>query len=374
MTPSPGWVPGIALTALCACGLFQPWLRQPLRAQDIASQHSHAPLTDISKSTDVAWLQRIAMSAEFAAQLAADPAWPQTSVLRSRAYVRLGDVGTPASLAAVASIEASMAKRVTVTPTTNTTEWPRSWNREGKGLAESVGPDGRTYRVLFWNLQGPYDLFLTSSRTPANRRSWSRPLPTRSAVDWPPPTVTISWRGEDTIVLRYTMRSQRARTRSVSLSALRKDRDADGWTDEEERLLGLDPRRSDSDDDGIPDGADTCPLLPGRTTSDERALAIQRVFLTVFGFSNQHQALRVTSEPVHLFGYGAPVLFGFAHPRDLVGHGATYITWKTWRSGADMQVEISTWNDVLAGDLFRYVLKRFNDQWFVVGGGLAGIS
>jgi hypothetical protein len=371
MKPATGWVSGLALTVLCGLCLSQPWLSNVVAAQGGASRDSRELMTDISRSTDVAWLQRIAMSPEFAAELAAKLLdWTQLSVLRTAAYVRLGSIGTADSLAAIATIEAGMATRVTATETVNVDDWPREENGYGKGLAESVGPDGRTYRVVFWNLQGRYDLFLTSSRTPADRGSWTRPLPTGSDLDWPPPAVTITWRGQDTLLLRYTIRSERTRERSLSLAALLTDTDADGWTDEEERRLGLDPRRSDSDSDGIPDGADTCPLLPRSPNSDERSVAIQRVFLAEFGFSSRRQTLWVTSGPVHVFGYGAPVLFDHAQP-PIRGafdqRGATFVSWKSSQSGDEMLIEVTAWNNPRAAYGKTYVLKRFNDQWFVVG-------
>jgi len=364
-------VTGIALIVLCGFGLSQLWPSSDVPAQGGASPGSQGPLTDIGKSTDVAWLQRIAVSSEFAAALAAKPpGWPQPPVLRSAAYVRLGNIGTAASLAALTTIETAMQAIATATETVNVDEWPREENGFGKGLAETPGPDGRTYRVMFWNLQGQHDLFLTSSRTPADRASWTRPLPTGSDVDWPPPSVTITWSDQDTLTLRYTMRSQPTRQRSLSLSALRTDSDADGWTDEEERRLGLDPRRSDSDADGIPDGADTCPLLPRSPNSDETSVAIQRVFLAQFGFSRGRQALWVTSDPVHVFGYGAPVLFGYTPPpiaRVFDQRGATYVSWKSSQSGDEMLIEIAGWNNPRAAWGTQWALKRFNDQWFVVG-------
>ena len=367
MNPTTRWVDGIALTVLCGVGLSRP----AAVAQGGSSGDSKGLLADIGTSTDVAWLRRIAISPEFAAELAAKvPASLRAPILRHDAYMRLGNLGTTASLAAIASIEAAMATRVIITETVNSEEWPREENAFGKGLAESVGPDGRTYRVVFWNLQGRHDLFLTSSRSPGDRGSWTRPLPTGSDVDWPPPAVTISWKGSDTIVVRYTMRSQGARQRSVSLAALRADSDADGWADEEERRLGLDPRRADSDADGIPDGADACPLLKRGSTFDEQAVAIQRVFLSQFGFSTGRQAWWVTSDPVHVFGQGAPVLFGYAHPpwgRAFAQRGATFVSWKLSQSGDEMLIDITAWNNPRAAYGTRYVLKRVNAQWFVVG-------
>jgi hypothetical protein len=365
MNPAIQWLHGVALTGLAVWGLSHP-CRPNIPAE--ASGDRQSRLVEIGKSGDIAWLQRIVMSPDYAAELAADPSgWPPPSILRRIAYLRLGSLGTAASLTAIATIETGMARRATATDTVNVDEWPREENGSGKGLAEAVGPDGRTYRVVFWNLQGRYDLFLTSSRTPADRGSWTRPLPTGSDVDWPPPAVTIEWKDRNTILLQYRMQSRGARERSLALPALRTDSDADGWTDSEEERLGLNPRKADSDADGIPDGVDTCPLLPSSRSFDERAAAIRRVFLAEFGFSTRRQALRVTSDPVHVFGYGAPVLFGYTQPRGFDERGATYVSWKLSQVGDEMLIDITAWNNPRAAHGTRYVLKRFGDQWFVVG-------
>lgn len=158
-------------------------------------------------------------------------------------------------------------------------------------------------------------------------------------------------------------------TATPTLGADEEDSDGDGWTDAAELRLGLNPQRSDSDGDGLPDGADTCPLLRRHSMVDGRAAAIQRAFLARFGFGPQRQALRVTSEPVHVYGYGGLVLFGFTHPsaRGLDARGAQYVSWGIAQSANDITVWISTWFGPRAGDSTQYMLKRFFDQWFVVG-------
>jgi hypothetical protein len=285
----------------------------------------------------------------------------------------LGSLGTAKSLAAVTSIEAAMATRVTAPTTVNVDEWPREQNRFGKGLAESVGPDERTYRVVFWNLLGTNDLYLTSSTTPANRGSWTRPLPTGIEIDAPPQTLTMTWKGRDTLVLRYATRSRQGGERTLSLKALTRDSDSDGWTDQEEARLGTNPLSADSDGDGIPDSVDSCPLLAKSAKPDDRAVAIRRVFLAEFGFAPR-QALRVTADSVHVFGNGAPVLFGYTVPSNGNGHGATYVRWQTSESTDEMVVDIMIWHGFLAGYANRYLLKRFNDQWFVVDVRLIGVA
>jgi hypothetical protein len=133
------------------------WPGNVLAARDAAPQQG--PLAAISPSTDPAWLQRIVMEPEFAAKLAAKPlGWPQPGVLRRAPYIQLGSLRTAANLAVIGTIEAAMATRVIAAETVSIDDWPKEENGSGKGLAESVEPDGQTYRVVFWNLQGQHDL------------------------------------------------------------------------------------------------------------------------------------------------------------------------------------------------------------------------
>jgi len=75
-------------------------------------------------------------------------------------------------------------------------------------IVESVAPDGTTYRVVYWRLLGGYDLLLTSSRTPADRDSWTRPLRIERDIDWWPTAATMTWKDVQTAVLRYSLRQR----------------------------------------------------------------------------------------------------------------------------------------------------------------------
>ena len=78
----------------------------------------------------------------------------------------------------------------------------------------------------------------------------------------------------------------------------------------------------------------------------------------------------MTSDPVHVFGYGAPALFGYTHPpirHSFDQRGANYVSWKSSRSGDEMLIAMTAWNNPRAAYGTQYVLKRFRDQWVVVG-------
>jgi len=339
-------------------------------------------LGQISASHDIQWLLQIAISADVAATWAQSPLdRPRPRDLREAAYLRLGAIGTRESLAAITVVETSMASTTLTPALVNVDVWSMAPSHYGESkiqpVVESVAPDGTTYRVVYWHLLGGYDLLLTSSRTPSDRNSWTRPLRIERNIDWWPTAATMTWKDVQTAALRYFLQRRYDIAAEpqpeviISLPELRRDSDGDGWTDAEERRLGLDPYRADSDGDGIPDGRDTCPLLPKPAQADDVAAAVQRVFLLRFGFSGSRDAIlvrRAAAPIVHLFGYGGPVIFGRDIPSDHNGRGGTYVTWKVVaRSHDELVIEMSDWEGMLGGAGTNYVLKQIDAQWVVVG-------
>jgi len=77
---------------------------------------------------------------------------------------------------------------------------------------------------------------------------------------------------------------------------LAKDSDADGYTDLEERWLGLDPMNPDTDGDGIRDGIDKNPAAPNRKLGDVE-LAISAAFDATECFEPNQQSIFVTLPP-----------------------------------------------------------------------------
>ena len=153
------------------------------------------------------------------------------------------------------------------------------------------------------------------------------------------------------------------------LAEILRDSDSDGWTDREEERLGLDARDRDSDHDGIPDGADVCPLYPApkrATTEDETIL--QKAILATFGLSGSRQLLYVTPGcvKVHVAGYGGPIIYDRSIPRD-GSPGGPYVTWKiASKSAAEALVEISDWEGILAAGGQTVTLRKMAGQWIVV--------
>jgi hypothetical protein len=192
-------------------------------------------LAQISASHDVRWLQQIVMSADVVATLARSPLdRPRPRDLREAAYLRLGAIGTRESLAAITAVEGAMS-RTTLTPASvNVDFWPLALGHSAESkiqpVVESVATDGTTYRVVYWHLLGGYDLLLTSSRTPSDRNSWTRPLRVGRDIDWWPTAVTMTWKDVQTAELRYSLQrrydiaAEPQPELIISLPELRRDR------------------------------------------------------------------------------------------------------------------------------------------------------
>lgn len=80
----------------------------------------------------------------------------------------------------------------------------------------------------------------------------------------------------DRICIVNTIKGFLSRTKKDSiityLDFIQDDRDSDGLTDEIEKDFGTDPRKADSDGDGIPDGKDLNPLTANQSYNDSTAI------------------------------------------------------------------------------------------------------
>ena len=325
----------------------------------------------VRRSSDVAWLERVAASAAFAQQIQTTSPIGMAKRLRGAAYARLGDLASAESLAAVDRIEWAIAETSLVPATVPLGVWPSvAWHMSDSNvspLATVTAPDGTTYGVVTASLLGGDDLFLISTRTSEDPQSWSRPKligppPARADADR---TVSLSVRGAATLVVRAFGGEVQ-----FALEEIERDSDGDGWTDLEEGRIGTNPHAADSDGDGIPDGRDVCPLYegPGPQTSDESGTILQRAIFAAFALTGSREMLYVTpSTPrLHVAGYGAPILFDRPIPRN-GSSGGVYVSWKIRdRSAVDAVVEITDWEGLLAAGGQNVFLKKVLGKWVVV--------
>jgi hypothetical protein len=328
------------------------------------------PIDTVQRSSDVSWLERIASSATFAKQVQGSSPVGIAKLLRGAAYARLGDIGTAESLAAVERIEQSMADTPLTPSTVALDVWPSvGWHMsdvEQTPLATTAGSDGTNYAVVIASLLGGRDFFLLSTRPPQNPQSWSRP----KLLGPPPrpdgrPAASLTLRGPATLLLHvFGVEMQ------FALEEIERDSDGGGWTDLEEGRIGTNPHASDSDGDGIPDGRDVCPLYPapGARADDDSATILQKAFFAAFALTGSRQMLYVTpsTPPVHFSGYGGPILFDRAIPRDGAS-GGVYVSWRIRdHNDTDAVVEITDWEGLLAAGGQDVFLKRVLGKWTVV--------
>ena len=350
-------------------------------------------------STDVATLERFAGPGPTPEELRLQRWNPQTKVLRTAALARLGELGTPESLAAVDRLVEAAAKQGPATDQFLATTWPHAaWHFGDMGfmpLAETTAPDGTTFVMAPGDLYGRFELFVLSSKTPNDRSSWTRPrlttvpfargarngeLAWKDGVltltfdqDTPPPRGVMEFRPEGNQVTAQTG----PQTRRIVIDDVWRDTDKDGLTDIEERRIGLDPNNPDTDGDGIPDGADTCPLYaaPRDAPPDETRNLVQAAFFATFGVSRSRMLIKVKPGMPHyqLSAYAGPVLYSDTPPpAEKPGEvsDADHPIWLDWeivnRTADSAVVIVNDWEGMLAAGGQNVYLKKIRGRWYVV--------
>jgi hypothetical protein len=352
----------------------------------------------VAQSKDVAFLEKVAGFAETAAEFS-----PQDrSISRSGAYCRLGELGTAEALAAIGRLEAKAAK-VNLTPATvplGLSVMAGVGKMEVKPLVTATGPDGVTYGILSDRFFGGWDFFLISTKTPAEPRSWSRPIllpaPGQPGYNVRNPKLTFpgTAAGSQGVSLRFDYdfvngnlpRNAQAAAPTnctFSLPDVMRDTDQDGWTDLEEARLGLDPRRADTDADGMPDGQDSCPdFAPADTAINAQDTQILlRAIFALLGYSESRELLVVSPESprIQVFGYTGPILSKMALPTSQADTSpiVARITWsidQPSQSPEQATVTIRISRSAMASIMHSVSLRKIEGQWFATGHRLAGGS
>jgi hypothetical protein len=365
-----GDMPGRFPVMLAACA----WVT--LAAAAVALEQARpaidrGPVTSVERSADVSWLERIAASAAFARDVQGRSPIGMPKALRVAAFARLGAIGTPESLSAMARVERELAAVPLTPPTVPLDVWPAvGWHVSDRDMrdgphAAAAPQNGVTYAVVDGALLGGTDYFLISTRTPLDRESWSRPMliapvPRRARAD----RTTLVWRGPRTLVF-----TSDGETVQIAIDEIERDSDGDGWTDLEEGRIGTNPHNPDSDDDGIPDGRDVCPLYAAPAGADDSSMILQAAVFGAFALTGSRELLYVTPQTprVHLAGYGGPVIYDRAIPKSGDGEGGTYVSWKiTNKTSDDAIVQLTDWEGMLAAGGQDVSLKKIGGKWIVV--------
>src|SRR5581483_9537610 len=358
----------------------------------------HNPFNKIRYSQDVSMLEKVADSYDEAyALLPGGGLGHNSKDLRTEAYIRLGEIGTPQSLAAVKRLEERFRQNPNLTPKfvhLGLSPHP-GWHfadSESSPIAQTTSANGTTYAIVEGAEMGDFDLFLTSNKTPGDPDTWTRPKLLLNHVYRGIKEPRLSVNGEDGLVFSFIQEAPPKRgimegtedpgPRSpalgkqewhLSIKEIEKDSDGDGWTDVEEKRLGLDPNNPDTDGDGIPDGRDVCPNFarPGAENRDEESQILEKAVFGVFGLSGSRYLLLVgpESKKIHIWGYSGPVLYGHDAKEWSQSHqyGAVYVNWKIKRrTPTDATVEIVDYEGPLAVGGQDVKLRKIDGEWYVV--------
>lgn len=355
----------------------------------------------VAASTDVAWLEKLA--SEVGAAEAITPRIYTPKTIRAAAYVRLGELASDVSLAAAKRVETAARAWSLVPATVSLAHMPHPSGHFGDSKPEPFvqvrAPDGVTYALIGLTRLGGSDVFLITSRSPADPSSWSRPLlvPDRAAHGVVEPA--LKWNG-DGDRLSFEFRAPQSlgpgvtvslrphivkpnpppelQTWMLSLAAIRRDQDGDGWTDLEEQRLGTNAKMDDSDRDGIPDGRDAAPrYAPSALEPVDQEIAIlQKVFFAGYGIYGSADLLSVAggSRPFQPWGSRAPILYGLDRSEwiERFGYAGPLLSWKVIKLETDQAgvqtatVEYGDFEGAMAAAGYTATLKRYNGDWFVV--------
>jgi hypothetical protein len=356
------------------------------------------PFVKINNSTDIAWLESIAASPLAAADLRPGGGLANNPKdLSTAAYVRLGVIGSSESLAAINRIEKKARQIVPVPPHSTPGDFIHpGWHFSDSRLepiAQVRGPNGTTYALIVSSLMGDLDLFLISTRTPEDPTSWSRPLLVPNKLYRGIKSAQLTMTGTDELLFSFVQNPPPPRALmegtfdpgpkspatgpqewKLSIKAIEKDSDGDGWTDIEEARLGINPKNKDSDGDGIPDGQDVCPnfSLKDEDANDDEVRIFQKAIFVTWGLSGSRHLLLVGPgvKRVHIWGYAGPVIYGPDVKSWSKDHqyGAVYASWRIRRRISDTEVivEIVDYEGPLAAGGQDVRLKKINGTWVVI--------
>lgn len=276
----------------------------------VAPRSQHGMHEDISGSKDIAWLENLAQ-ADPETNAAESQLGRSTKEMRTHAYARLGEIGTSESLAAARHIEQLVKEHMPVPKTFKLGTivfpmWHFSDTEMKEPLASVKASDGVTYAVIAYGFLGDVnDVFMITSNNPQGN-VWKGPylLPQKIYRGISNPRLEEKTSGH--LIFRFEqhapgprniMEGQLSAPQSapkmgpqaweISIADVEKDSDGDGWTDIEEQRLGTDPHNQDSDGDGIPDGADACPLYSAKAThANDESQILEKVFFAEYALRN----------------------------------------------------------------------------------------
>jgi hypothetical protein len=254
------------------------------------------------------------------------------------AYVRLGQIGTPASIAALRLFE-ERARNDARNPAPG---------RVNQLRTSASASDGTVYTMALGSDLDQSGLYLSIRRPDARQPANPRPMPVPLSPRGDPRQWRLRVAGPDRLVLTIPADSagplgrERPVDYDVSIAEVTRDSDGDGVTDLVERRMGLDPANPDTDGDGHLDAVDPWPDLPGpaggEPSEDEKIL--QRAVFAADGPVGGEALLiaHPSVRPVRLLGHYGPVLYSAAtfEAAKADRRPALFVAWRiVCRAGSD---------------------------------------
>lgn len=335
------------------------------------------PHYKIRTSVDVAWLERSASSTEFAAETF-NPSGGlanHAKDLSAEAYYRLGALGTVESLAAQRRVE-DRAKREAAPAAKFVTLGAQAhpgWHfgdEDLRPLAQATSADGTTYAIVYSSMFGDADFFLTSSRTPSDLSSWTRPklIPNRTYRGVKDLSLAIN--GADELILSFTQEEPPLR---ALMEGTHDPGPAAPKLGRQQWRLSIKEIERDSDGDGIPDGLDVCPnyAAPASDEKDEDAQILARAVFGTFGGGGSRYLLLVgeKSRRIAVWSYKGVVIYGESVESWSKRHqyGAVYVNWRIRKKTDKLAiVEITDFEGALAAGGQEVKLRKVGSEWVVV--------
>jgi hypothetical protein len=263
-----------------------------------------------------------------------------------------------------------------VKPKTDEFEWV--WSYPAKLLAKQVDNKGITHGLIVSRAAGGQNDLWTAI---FNGEHWVNPLFTSSTEK---EQVEANW------VARYAYNPH------ISI-----DSDNDGWQDLVEKRLGTDPKKVDTDGDGLKDSEDKNPLTAPRKLA-EKEKVIAAAFQARFQFEGGRDAVCLVElpkgmEPFELIGWNWIIItekagvkpplesfigkgigtVSFGPPsRDPKGNrikeGPNTMVWN--KDHTEVVLQLITHFGGTDGTGYDILLKKFGDEWVVIGMDMAWIS
>ena len=372
----------------CSMLLLSSLLLAPLPAVQVPSE-------TVASSTDVRRLEAIAGSWDEAAKLGTYGMNRAAKDVRTTAYARLGELGTPESLEAIRRIEqnaqTAWRKRTVRLDAWTHPSWHFSDFDDRQKIATFNVGGGLAYTIVRDSgLLGDDDSFLLTGYS-TQSLEWQGPwlIPKPDTQDCR--TINLVFSESRGILIAFT-KAQEAMlkpmnpvvsgcfpkinlegiTTWVSVKEILQDSDGDHLTDLEEERLGLDPNNIDTDADGLPDGSDICPdYTPGLDDArDENRRILQRAIFATFGLSGSQDLILVdpSSTRLQVWGYAGPIIYK-ADRKNWIQHhsGGLWVSWRVVSKHDDeAEVDIGDYLGPLAAGGQSVSLRRISGDWYVV--------